>query len=52
MPFARAANLGSFVIGMHNSDLDLIRRSMQDLLIEPQRKHLIPHFDDPYRKRH
>ena len=42
----QGANLGSFVIGMHNSDLDLIRRSMQDLLIEPQRKHLIPHFDD------
>ncbi len=42
---SQAANLGSFVIGMHNSDLDLIRRSMQDLIIEPQRKHLIPHFD-------
>src|SRR5688572_25159036 len=41
----QAANLGSFVIGMHNSDLDLIRRSMQDHVIEHQRKHLIPHFD-------
>jgi homoserine kinase len=41
----QAANLGSFVIGMHNSDLDLIRRSMQDHIIERQRKHLIPHFD-------
>jgi len=41
----QAANLGSFVIGMHNSDLGLIQRSLEDLVIEPQRKHLIPHFD-------
>lgn len=41
----QAANLGSFVIAMHNGDLNLIRRSMEDLVIEPQRKHLIPHFD-------
>jgi homoserine kinase len=42
----QAANLGAFVIGMQNSDLDLIRRSMTDHIIEPQRKHLIPHFDE------
>jgi homoserine kinase len=41
----QGANLGSFVIGMHNGDLDLIRRSMEDVVIEGQRKHLIPHFD-------
>ena len=41
----QSANLGSFVIGMHNGDLDLIRSAMQDHIIEPQRKHLIPHFD-------
>jgi len=41
----QAANLGSFVIGMHNSNLELLKRSMEDLIIEPQRKHLIPHFD-------
>jgi homoserine kinase len=41
----QAANLGSFVIGMHNADLELIRRSMQDHVIERQRKHLIPHFE-------
>jgi homoserine kinase len=40
----QAANLGAFVIGMHNSDLDLIRRSMIDHVIEYQREHLIPHF--------
>lgn len=41
----QAANLASFVVGMQNSDLDLIGRSLQDVVIEPQRKHLIPHFD-------
>ena len=41
----QGANLGAFVIGMHNGDLDLIRRSLEDVVIEPQRKHLIPHFD-------
>jgi homoserine kinase len=40
----QTANLGSFVIGMHNGDFDLIRRSMVDHVIEPQRQHLIPHF--------
>jgi homoserine kinase len=42
----QSANLGSFVIGMHNGDLDLISRSMHDYVIEPQRKHLIPYFDE------
>ncbi len=42
----QTANVGSFVIGMHNGDLDLIKRSMQDHVIESQRKHLIPHFDE------
>ena len=41
----QAANLGSFVIGMHNSNLELVKRSMEDHIIEAQRKHLIPHFD-------
>ena len=41
----QAANLGSFVIGMHNSNLELVKRSMEDHVIEAQRKHLIPHFD-------
>ena len=41
----QAANLGSLVIGMGNGDLGLIQRSLEDLIIEPQRKHLIPHFD-------
>ena len=40
----QAANLGAFVIGMHNGDLDLIGRSMQDLLVEHQRAPLVPQF--------
>jgi homoserine kinase len=41
----QAANLGSLVIGMNNGDLGLIQRSLEDVVIEPQRKHLILHFD-------
>ncbi len=41
----QTANMGSFVLGMQNGDLDLIRRSMEDHVIEHQRKHLIPYFD-------
>ena len=39
-------NLGAFVAGMYTSDYGLISRSLQDLLVEPQRAHLIPHFYD------
>ena len=38
------ANLGAFVVGMFNSDIELIGRSLQDIVIEPQRAKLIPHF--------
>mgnify|MGYP002368211091 CR=1 FL=1 len=41
----QSANLGGLITGMHNGDLDLIRRSMVDVVIEPQRKFMIPHFD-------
>lgn len=40
----QTANMGAFVIGMFNSDFDLISRSLQDYLIEPQRAPLIPNF--------
>lgn len=41
----QAANMGAFIIGMHRTDFDLIKRSLQDVLIEPQRSKLIPGFD-------
>jgi homoserine kinase len=40
----QSANLGAFIIGCYNSDIELIGRSLQDLVIEPQRAKLIPHF--------
>lgn len=39
-------NLASFVASMYTSDYGLMERSLQDLLVEPQRAHLIPHFYD------
>lgn len=40
------ANMGSFIVGLFNTDIELISRSLEDLVIEPQRAHLIPHFYD------
>lgn len=40
----QSANLGALVLGMFNSDFGLISRSLQDVVIEPQRAILIPHF--------
>lgn len=39
------ANLGSFVHGLHTHDYELLKRSMHDVIIEPHRSRLIPHFD-------
>lgn len=39
------ANLAGFLAGCFTGDLRLIRASLQDVLIEPQRKRLIPGFD-------
>ena len=37
-------NLGAFIIGLYNSDYDLIGRALKDIIIEPQRAHLIKGF--------
>ncbi len=42
----QSANLAGFVVGLFNSDIELIRRSLRDDIIEPQRAHLIPGFYD------
>ena len=39
------ANVGGLVSGLHTSDYDLIGRSLIDVIVEPARKHLIPHFE-------
>lgn len=41
---AQTGNIASFITGMFNSDFDLIKRSLEDHVIEPQRAQLIPHF--------
>ena len=40
----QSGNLASFVAAMYTSDYGMLSRSLQDLLVEPQRAHLIPHF--------
>ncbi len=41
----QSANLAGFISGCYRNDLDLIRRSLKDVLIEPKRAPLIPGFD-------
>ena len=40
------ANVGSLVHALHTSDYELIKTSLQDIIIEPYRKRLIPHFSE------
>lgn len=40
------SNLGSLVASLQSGDLDLMARSMEDLIVEPARKSLIPKFDE------
>ena len=37
-------NLGSLIAGLYTSNFELIGRSLEDYIIEPQRSQLIPHF--------
>lgn len=49
VPFADAvqqwSNVAGLVAGLCNRDLNLIGRSMQDGIVEPARRRLIPHYD-------
>ncbi|NBU80860.1 MAG: homoserine kinase [Flavobacteriaceae bacterium] len=38
-------NLGGLIAGLYTKDYELIRRSLNDVIVEPARKHLIPNFD-------
>lgn len=40
------SNLGAFVAALAKGDYELISRSMEDTIVEPARKSLIPKFDD------
>ncbi len=42
----QSGNLAGLILGLMRSDFDLIRRSLEDHIIEPQRASLIPHFYD------
>lgn len=42
----QSGNLAGLIVGLLNADFELIRRSLHDVVIEPQRAHLIPHFYD------
>lgn len=39
------ANVGGLISGLYSNDYQLIARSLQDVVVEPFRKKLIPHFD-------
>ncbi|WP_395052397.1 homoserine kinase [Flavobacterium sp.] len=41
----QTGNLGGLIAGLYTNDYNLIGRSLNDVLIEPLRKHLIPNFD-------
>jgi homoserine kinase len=43
---AQSANLAGFLAGCFRNDLHLIKRSLADLVVEPQRAHLIQGFRD------
>lgn len=40
----QSANLASFILATYTSDIDLLARCVRDVIIEPQRAQLIPHF--------
>lgn len=39
-------NLGGFIAGLYTNDYNLIGRSLNDVIVEPARKHFIPNFDE------
>lgn len=43
---AQSFGLGSLILGLYSSNLDMIKAGLNDAIIEPQRASLIPHFYD------
>ena len=39
-------NLGGLIAGMYKQDFELIGRSLEDVIVEPARAKLIPHFEE------
>ena len=46
---AQSANLAGFIAGCFQEDLELIGRSLKDVLIEPYRSQLLPGFADAHK---
>jgi homoserine kinase len=42
----QTANLAGFIAGCYSNDVDMVRDSFEDILIEPQRQSMIPGFAD------
>ena len=42
---AQWSNVGSLVHALHTSNYDMLGKSLNDVIVEPYRKLLIPHFD-------
>lgn len=42
----QVANMGAFVASLFQKDLNLMAKSLEDLMVEPSRKMLIPCFDE------
>ena len=42
----QSGNLAGFITGLFTSDIDPIKRSLEDVIIEDQRSHLIPNFKE------
>ncbi len=40
------SNLGSLIHGLHTSDYNLIKKSLHDVIVEPHRSKLIPHYNE------
>lgn len=40
----QSGNLAAFIASLYKMDLELMKRSLKDVIIEPQRAQLIPHF--------
>ena len=40
------SNVGSLVHALHTNDYELLSKSLNDGIVEPHRKQLIPHFED------
>ncbi|HBK82950.1 MAG TPA: homoserine kinase [Flavobacterium sp.] len=46
LAITQTGNIGGLIAGLYTSNYELIGRSLQDVIVEPFRKHLIPNFEE------